>query len=143
MNDIDALCLKVREPESRRLIADAINAYRGGAFRSAIISTWIAVVYDIFAKARELASQGNSAAQRLVAELDKAIETQDVGSMQRIERQLLEAAEKELLLFGAREAADLKRVEIDRHQCAHPASLLARCYSSRRRSLSATTLSMR
>src|SRR5690606_13064122 len=42
-SDIDSLVLAVRDRESRRLIGEAITAYRGGAFRSAIMSTWIAV----------------------------------------------------------------------------------------------------
>ena len=60
ITDIDTLALAVRDRESRRLIAEAITAYRGGALRSAIMSTWIAVSFDIISKARELAAQGEA-----------------------------------------------------------------------------------
>lgn len=63
LTDIDSLYLQVRDKTSQRLIAEAITAYRGGAARSAILSTWIAVAYDIIAKARELAAQGEAAPQ--------------------------------------------------------------------------------
>jgi len=43
LTDIDSLCLAVRDIESRRLISEAMTAYTAGAFRSAIVSTWIAV----------------------------------------------------------------------------------------------------
>lgn len=36
-SDIDSLVLAVRDRESRRLIGEAITAYRGGALRSAIM----------------------------------------------------------------------------------------------------------
>ena len=64
VTDIDILVLDVRDSESRRLISEAISAYRGGAFRSAIVATWIAVIYDIIAKARELTAQGEAAPPR-------------------------------------------------------------------------------
>ena len=54
VTDIDVLALAVRDRESRRLVEEAITAYRGGALRSAIMSVWIAVVHDVFSKAREL-----------------------------------------------------------------------------------------
>jgi hypothetical protein len=47
VSDLDELLLSVRDPTSKSYILEAINAYRGGALRSAIISTWIAVSYDI------------------------------------------------------------------------------------------------
>ena len=62
LTDIDSLALAVRDPESKRLIIEAISAYRGGAFRFAIVSTWIAVDYDIMAEAKELAAHGDAAA---------------------------------------------------------------------------------
>ena len=79
VTDIDALALSVRDAESRRLVNEAITAYRGGALRSALISTWIAVAYDIVAKARELAAQGEAAPKEFVDRLDNAIKNNDKG----------------------------------------------------------------
>ena len=121
VSDIDVLALSVRERESRRLISEAITAYRGGAQRSALISTWIAVAYDIIAKARELAGQGEGAARVIVTELDKAIQQNNRQRLQRFEADLLRRAHDELQLFALHEFAALERLQEDRHLCAHPA----------------------
>ena len=120
-SDIDSLTLAVRERESRRLITEAITAYRGGALRSAIMSTWIAVAYDIIAKARELASQGEASPRAFVEELDKAIADENKQKLQRIEFDLLKKANDDLQLLAPHEYAVLLRLQEDRHFCAHPA----------------------
>lgn len=120
-SDIDSLALAVRDPESRRLIGEAITAYRGGALRSAIISTWIAVAYDIIAKTRELAVQGEPAPGDFVKELDTAITKNDKSTLQKIEGNLLDKAHKDLQLLAPHEHDALLRLKTDRHLCAHPA----------------------
>ncbi len=121
LSDLDSLCLAVRDGESRRLIYEAVTAYRGGAFRSAILSTWIAVAYDIIVKARELAAQGEAAPQAFIIELDAAIASNDIPKRQNIERQLLDTANTKLQLLAPHEYGALKRLFEDRHLCAHPA----------------------
>jgi len=121
VTDIDTLCLAVRDRESRRLISEAVTAYRGGALRAAIISTWIAVAYDIISKARELAGQGEAAPKLFVDEIDSAIEHQAVQKMQRIESDLLQTANEKLLLFAPHEHIAFVRLQEDRNLCAHPA----------------------
>lgn len=120
-SDIDSLTLAVRDRESRRLIGEAITAYRGGALRSALMSTWIAVAYDIIAKARELAAQGEAAPGAFVTELDVAIAASDIPKLQKIERELLNKANNDLQLLAPHEYAALVRLQEDRHLCAHPA----------------------
>lgn len=119
--DIDSLCLSVRDSESRRLIAEAVTAYRGGALRAAIMSTWIAVAYDIISKARELAAQGEAAPKVFIDELDSAIANRAVPKMQRIESDLLKLANETLVLFAPHEYVAFARLQEDRHLCAHPA----------------------
>jgi hypothetical protein len=121
LTDIDTLCLAVRDRESRQLISEAITAYRGGALRSAIISTWIAVAYDIISKARELAAQGEVAPKAFIDELDRAIENHDVRKLQSIESDLLKIANDKLLLLAPHEYDALRRLQEDRNLCAHPA----------------------
>jgi hypothetical protein len=121
LTDIDSLCLAVRDRESRRLISEAITAYRGGASRSAIMSTWIAVAYDIISKARELAAQGETTPKAFVDDLDAAIASSDIPRRQNIERQLLTTANDTLLLLAPHEFDALRRLYDDRHLCAHPA----------------------
>lgn len=121
LTDIDSLALSVRDPESKRLIAEAIAAYRGGALRSAIVSTWIAVDYDIIAKARELSALGDPASTAFIKELDHAIEHRAIAKLQTIETGLLYTAFNQLGMFAHHEHEDLVRLQNDRHLCAHPA----------------------
>jgi hypothetical protein len=121
LTDIDSLALAVRDRESRRLIAEAITAYRGGALRSAIMSTWIAVAFDIIAKARELAAQGEAAPIAFIQNLDSAIANTDIRRMQVIESDLLKIANEQLQLFAPHEYDALCRIQSDRNLCAHPA----------------------
>lgn len=121
LTDIDSLALSVRDPESKRLIGEAISAYRGGALRSAIVSTWIAVDYDIIAKARELSALGDPASSAFVKDLDHAIEHRAIAKLQAIETGLLSTAFNQLQLLAHHEHEDLDRLQKDRHLCAHPA----------------------
>jgi len=121
LTDIDAHSLAVRDRESRRLILEAIAAYRGGALRSAIASTWIAVAYDIISKARELAAQGEAAAKAFADDLDAAIMRKDVRKLQTIESALLATANDQLQLFAPHEFEAMRRLQADRNLCAHPA----------------------
>lgn len=121
LSDLDELVLSVREPESRRLLDEAVNAYKGGAFRSAIISTWIAVAYDITIKIRELAGRGESNATAFVDELTKAIAAKNVRRLQEIENGLLDSAQNSFSFLLSHEATDLQRLFDDRSLCAHPA----------------------
>jgi hypothetical protein len=121
VTDIDVLALSVRDRESRRLIIEAITAYRGGALRSSIMSIWIALVHDTFSKARELAVQGDQAAIAFVGVLDAAIEHKNVPQMQAIERELLNTARSNLQLVTQHEFEVLRRIQDDRNLCAHPA----------------------
>lgn len=124
LTDIDTLCLNVRERESKRLISEAIAAYRGGALRSAIMSTWIAVAFDIISKARELAAQGEAAPIAFVQDVDLAIANDDIGKMQRIESDLLKTANEQLQLLAPHEIDALDRLKNDRNLCAHPAFIV-------------------
>lgn len=121
LTDIDVLLLSVRDKESKRLITEAVTAYRGGAFRAAIMSTWIAVAYDIIAKARELTAQGATAAVKFTGELDRAISNNAIPLLQKMESNLLDIANKEMLLFSPHENIAFRRLYEDRHLCAHPA----------------------
>lgn len=121
LTDIDTLALAVRDPESKRLIGEALSAYRGGALRSAIVATWIAVDYDIIAKAKELSAHGDAAAAAFVQDMEQAIQNKDVKKLQAIESGLLFTANTKLQLFSPHEHEDLDRLQMDRNLCAHPA----------------------
>ena len=120
-SDLDSITLQVRNPESQRLVSEAIAAYRGGALRSAVISTWIAVAYDLIAKLRELGAQGDAAPKSFVNDLDKAIAKQDLRKLQQTENQLLQNAYSKFQLLAPHEFRALDRLQKDRNLCAHPA----------------------
>lgn len=125
--DLDDLVLTVRDRNSRSYISEAVRAYRAGAFRSAIMSTWIAVAYDIISKIRELASQGERAAVTFTTALDAAIQLHEqgnaaaIGQLQTIENDLLRQAHHQYEFLSAQEQVDLLRLKQDRNLCAHPA----------------------
>jgi hypothetical protein len=119
--DMDVLALSVRDRESRRLIDEAITAYRGGALRSALMSTWIAVAYDLISKVRELAALSDPAATAFVVEIDHAINAKDTKKFQNIENDLLNKVGNDLQLLAPHEYTAFTRLHDDRHLCAHPA----------------------
>ena len=47
--DLDELVHAVALTRHVDIIAEAISCYRAGAYRAAIVTTWIAVCYDIIA----------------------------------------------------------------------------------------------
>lgn len=111
----------VRFAKSKKYIDEALSAYNGAAYRSAIIAIWIAVVSDLIDKIIILADEGELAARSLRTTLAQAIKNGDKATMQRFEANLLEKANKDLHLIGNSEYIDLCRLREDRHLCAHPA----------------------
>lgn len=121
LTDLDELIQSVRNEISQSYIEEAVNAYRGRAYRSAIVSTWIAVIYDIVAKLQELANEEKYAA-KLVSDIANYIKSKDIHSMSRFEYNILEQVKNEPFEFlTEHEFIDLERLKQDRHSCAHPA----------------------
>lgn len=129
LNDLDELVQSVRDRFSQTYILEAINAYRGGAYRSAIVSTWIAVTYDILAKITELANQGDKKATTYIEKQRQAVKEYNLDSLkavglkklQAIENELLDKAKQDFEFINAQEYVDLSRLKDDRNLCAHPA----------------------
>lgn len=127
LNDLDELLSSVRDRNSREYIAEAVSAYRARAYRAAITSAWIAVTYDIIAKIRELALQGDTAAKRFTTRLENVAaaysrgDPQSIQSMQSIENSLLNDALNTFAFLSHQEYRDLDRLKEDRNLCAHPA----------------------
>ena len=119
--DLDELTLTVRDKDSRLYIGEAIDAYRGGAYRAAIMSAWIAVVTDIISKIRELAGQGDAKAAAIITNLDNAVQNNNIQQLQKIESELLNQAQNEFEFLSQQESTDLERLKVDRNFCAHPA----------------------
>lgn len=122
--DLDELILLCRDERARSYIIEAANCYRGGAYRAAIVATWIAVCFDIIDKLRELSLSGDKAAEKMLEEIDKARASNDITRSLRFERELLDIARDQFELLSHLEHIDLDRLQQDRNRCAHP-SLLA------------------
>lgn len=121
MHALEDLYNEVRDPATKPRVPEAIDAYNAGAFRSAIISTWVAVSLDLVAKIRELADQGDSAAVAWRDTLDAAITASNKQQLQKIEADLLDDAKTQFSFINEREHIELSRLLDDRHVCAHPA----------------------
>jgi hypothetical protein len=121
MRAVEDLLNDVRDAASREHLSEAVRAYQAGAFRSSIISTWVAVALDLVAKVRELADMGEPGASAYVLALDRAIATDDARKLMELERELLNKARDDFELIAPREHVELERLLSDRHVCAHPA----------------------
>jgi len=126
LGDLDELTQSCRDDEARKFIAEAVACYRAGSYKACIVSTWIAVVYDLLAKFRELALGGDAQAQALTSELSNLqpkIALKDGGAIKRIleiERTSLEIANDQFGFFDGQQLIDLNRLRDDRNRCAHP-----------------------
>jgi hypothetical protein len=118
--DLDELILLCRDDKARLYIVEAVACYRAGAYRSAIVATWIAVCYDVIDKLRELALSGDSAAQQNVDKLEQARASGDIEQSLRFERGILNLAQDQFALITPLEFMDLSRLQEDRNRCAHP-----------------------
>ena len=121
LSDLDELVLAVRDRNSRAYIQEAVAAYRGRAYRASVVSAWVAVVYDVIGKVRELAGHGEKAAEAFVAELDAAIAAANVVKLQQIENGVLDDARDKFEFLSKPETDALARLRADRNACAHPA----------------------
>ncbi len=121
LTDLESSVLSVRDPKSRENIKEAINAYYGGAYRSSIVATWIAVTFDIIEKIRELAAYDDGQAKQLVADLQEKISNRDITGLARLEQDLLEVACNDFELISKEQKSILQRIKEDRNLCAHPA----------------------
>lgn len=124
--DIEAMSLRCRSDQSKLYISEALQCYRAGAYRAAIVTCWIAVVFDLIDKIRELALAGDGTAKALEEKHEKYIEQIEAGNPQGIqsalefERDILETCRKDLEFFDPQQYVDLGRLKEDRHRCAHP-----------------------
>jgi hypothetical protein len=96
-----------RNKKSKDYIKEAVSCYKSGAFRSAIVSTWIAVSFDIIDKLKELSLAGDKEAQKQLEEFENAIKTGNV-------------VKDKFELISHVEFFDLESLQQDRNRCAHP-----------------------
>lgn len=118
--DLDEMVLKCRDEKAKKYIRESVNCYKSGAFRSAIVSTWIAVTFDLIDKFKELSALGDKEAEHQVEEIEKARRINDISRFLQLEREIINVARDKLELISHTESIDLERLQEDRNRCAHP-----------------------
>ena len=120
--DIEALLLNILDENIRAYAREAVASYSAGAYRSAIVSIWIAVVYDLYKKFRELSEVfDDGAAKQCIEEIEKIRNSPDKKRVTAWERTILDNAFNEVKMLTLIEHEHLDRIQQDRHRCAHPA----------------------
>ncbi len=124
--DLEILALNCRSEVGRSYIKESISAYYRGLYRSAIVSAWIAIVFDLIEKIRELSLSGDTKARRIEQDFDNLLLQIEQGNPTGItqslefERNILETFKIEFSYFTPAEASELSRLRDDRNRCAHP-----------------------
>ena len=112
---------KVRDPYSRSLINEAYTNYLNCSYRSAQVSVWTAITYDMYAKVVELYELGETRVNDFHKRAKSAFEKNDDGeSVGVINRDLLNDALKDLDIISMNEIAELKLIKNKRNLCVHP-----------------------
>lgn len=126
MTDLDELILKCRTDNAKEYISDAVACYKAGAFKPCIAATWMALVYDIIDKVKELSLTGDKNAKTILDKFNKYREQIENGDQQGIEvalkfeRDILDVAKNQLDIIDKIQYEDLIRLKNDRNRCSHP-----------------------
>lgn len=119
ITDLDLLLSQVLNPNSRQHATEAIACFRAGSYRAAILSTWVALTYDLIHKIRDIASVEGGEAQKFIDSFDINVANETIDKLLKVERDILQAA-KTFELISNREFYELVKLKEDRHRCAHP-----------------------
>jgi hypothetical protein len=79
--DLDELIILCRDKSAKKFIQEAVACYRAGAYRSCIVSTWNAVVFDFVHKLRELDQMGNGEASGLLKTFEEMSQKSDIKKL--------------------------------------------------------------
>src|SRR6478736_59846 len=118
--DLDDLIASCRSEGAKRAFAEAVAAYRAGAYRACIVTTWIAVLFDYLGKLRDLDLSGNKGARELLDAFQKAHAAPNIPALQKLENDALRSAREDFELLTPIEERELERLREDRNRCAHP-----------------------
>ena len=118
--DLDELTLRCQSPGARSGVSEAVACYRAGAFRSCIVATWMAVVWDYVDKIRALDATDDLQARAALKEWETAWQHDNKDKLLELERNVLKLSHEEFELLAPSEKKDLERLLVDRNSCAHP-----------------------
>lgn len=119
MKSLDELYLSCRDEISKTYILEAIKCYKGGGYRSCIVATWVALVYDFIGKLHELSFHDDNA-KALYKKIEDFRIKNNINGILDFERKLLDIMKNDYELLSPVEYSDLNRLNEDRNLCAHP-----------------------
>ncbi|MEA5517024.1 hypothetical protein [Nodularia sp. UHCC 0506] len=118
--DLDELILLCRDKQAKILLKEAVDCYRSGAFRSCIISTWNAIVFDYLHKLRELKILCDAHAISELNHFESLINSNDYKGLWDFEDKIPKKARTTYEFISSVEEKDIIRLFEDRSRCAHP-----------------------
>lgn len=118
--DLDELIVRCRDKQAKKLIQEAVACYRAGAFRSCIVATWNAVVFDFLHKLRELELLGDGKATEILEDFENKSLNSDFKGLWGFESDISKKALEDFELISPVEQKDIIRLFEDRSRCAHP-----------------------
>ena len=126
LTSLDELALRCVNKTSQSQILETIKTHNSGAYRAAIISTYVTVCFDLIAKMKDLANLEDRKAGEKVNEFRNMQESyaqnnpDALRNFSKFEGNLLEIFKDDFELFGQNEFVEMDRLRSDRHRCAHP-----------------------
>lgn len=125
LSDMEELINSCTETPVKKLMSEALVCYNAGSYRSAIITIWHAICFDLCLKAKELDELGDTPAKKIIKRLDEAkkelLEHKNPSKMTQFEKDIAEKFIKDDLGLSVYESSELKKIYEDRHIAAHPA----------------------
>jgi hypothetical protein len=118
--DLDELVASCHSDDAQSFIQEAVASYRAGAYRAAIVATWIGIVYDFLHKLRQLEGAGDTNAAQKLADYESARTSSDFRTAMNFEESVIEWSRDDFEFITPQEQMDLERIREDRHRCAHP-----------------------
>lgn len=118
--DLDELVIRCKDKVTKEYIKEAVLCYKAGAFRSCIVSTWNAVVFDYQYKLYQLKLAGDAAAKQELEQFEKCSSSNDYPKLLTFENNIPEKAQATYQFISSIEKEDLERLKHDRNRCAHP-----------------------
>jgi hypothetical protein len=119
-HSIDDLLTECRTDRARIYLREAVDTFQAGNYRSCIIATWIAIVFDFVDKLRELSDSNDANATSKLQTLEHARQNDNHARLLAWERDVLEWLKDPFEIVSATEWIDLQRLKDDRNRCAHP-----------------------
>ena len=118
--DLDELILLCRDKLAKKFIQEAVACYRAGAYRSCIVATWNAIVFDFLHKLRELERSGNNEATNILQNFEIIRSETKFKELWQFESDIPNVARTKFDFLSSVEESDIERLFEDRSRCAHP-----------------------